>query len=451
MTDSEFDSVIASSAGVVASCPGKVLISGGYLVLDENHQGNVLALNARLQCQVATLAAIPLNIPYPEAMTVMVFASQRLPGPAILSFNKSEDFTLRSSQGSNVFLTKSVVYALLVANQLNPSCVSSCPGLALKIEADGVFYTGEGKTGLGSSACLVSSIVSAVLRYFEIWTDEGETRFLEMAHNLAQFVHCAAQGKVGSGFDVSTAFYGSQTYQRFSPNILETLLQLDQRQSVDVGLLIRCVTSKWNTVISSFKLPPHFDVVLADVKSGSETPSMVKKVLQWKQEDCKSSALWESLGQNNRVFSKLIHTLRELHDISPKDYVKAIYHCLSYPPEELIECEQPIMRIMGETREQFLTIRSQLKEMGRQAGVEIEPDSQSALLDACMRIPGVVCAGVPGAGGFDAIFLLILNPGAAEGHESVLSSLQRLWVQKGFDVSVLNIREDTAGLVMTQL
>ncbi len=42
-------------------------------------------------------------------------------------------------------------------------------------------------------------------------------------HNLAQAAHCAAQGKVGSGFDVGAAVFGSCSYRRFSPSILEGL------------------------------------------------------------------------------------------------------------------------------------------------------------------------------------------------------------------------------------
>ena len=43
------------------------------------------------------------------------------------------------------------------------------------------------------------------------------------------------------------------------------------------------------------------------------------------------------------------------------------------------------------------------------SGAEVEPPSQSRLLDATMSIPGVLIAGVPGAGGYDAIFTLVLS------------------------------------------
>ena len=47
---------------------------------------------------------------------------------------------------------------------------------------------------------------------------------LALVHNLAQFCHCLAQGKVGSGFDVSAAVYGSHRYRRFSADVLSALL-----------------------------------------------------------------------------------------------------------------------------------------------------------------------------------------------------------------------------------
>jgi phosphomevalonate kinase len=72
------------------------------------------------------------------------------------------------------------------------------------------------KTGLGSSAALTTSLVGALLHWFgvvqlptysESATTDTTSAF-SIVHNLAQLVHANAQGKIGSGFDVSSAVYG---------------------------------------------------------------------------------------------------------------------------------------------------------------------------------------------------------------------------------------------------
>ena len=50
--------------------------------------------------------------------------------------------------------------------------------------------------------------------------------------------------------------------------------------------------------------------------------------------------------------------------------------------------------------------------MTRLAQVPIEPLVQTQLLDACLDIPGVLIAGVPGAGGYDAVFCITLGSNA---------------------------------------
>ena len=90
------------------------------------------------------------------------------------------------------------------------------------------------KTGLGSSAALITSLVTALLVHFAIIPESAlsgpsaeSAAALEaraIAHNLAQFVHCLAQGKVGSGFDVASATFGSQIYTRFSPSVIQPLM-----------------------------------------------------------------------------------------------------------------------------------------------------------------------------------------------------------------------------------
>ena len=99
----------------------------------------------------------------------------------------------------------------------------------------GVSLADVAKTGLGSSAALITSLVTALLvQAGLIASDQLASAFSRrLAHNVAQFVHCLAQGKVGSGFDVSAAAYGSQFYTRFSPAVLQPLMDDSVRVPLD--------------------------------------------------------------------------------------------------------------------------------------------------------------------------------------------------------------------------
>lgn len=86
------------------------------------------------------------------------------------------------------------------------------------------------KTGLGSSAALVTGLVGGLLTHF---LNDMDVDHLLLIHNTSQFVHCLVQGKIGSGFDVSCAVYGSQLYSRFSPQVIQEALDLASNNNLD--------------------------------------------------------------------------------------------------------------------------------------------------------------------------------------------------------------------------
>ena len=46
-------------SSIAASAPGKVLLAGGYLVLDSGYKGLVFGLNARIHVHIKTLPTSP--------------------------------------------------------------------------------------------------------------------------------------------------------------------------------------------------------------------------------------------------------------------------------------------------------------------------------------------------------------------------------------------------------
>ena len=114
------------------------------------------------------------------------------------------------------------------------------------------------KTGLGSSAALVTSLVGSLLQLFEVVNLDGphaSDKNRTTVHNLAQFCHCLAQGKIGSGFDVASAVFGSLQYRRFSPTILEDLLNK-----------VALIQSSFLSLVLAYLIFPFFFASLKEIQ-----------------------------------------------------------------------------------------------------------------------------------------------------------------------------------------
>ena len=316
-----------------------------------------------------------------------------------------------SAQSRNKFVETALEYALTYSSAANHATIGPA---SITILADTDYYSHSGssrsdmpptsdrfldfkvslsqahKTGLGSSAALVTALTTAVIAHYapDKVTDVRSTEVRSRLHNLAQAAHCAAQGKVGSGFDVAAATYGSCVYKRFSPSILEGLGEIGadgfatRMKSIVDNL---DPARRWDTIIdqsSSASMPNKLRLVMCDVDCGSETVGMVKQVLSWKKEKPEEAVLlWETLHTGNEELAA------ELHELTTKEATsKGSYDKL---------------------RTIILMIRSLIREMSSKAGVPIEPRVQTDLIDACCRLPGVVGGVVPGAGGYDAVALLV--------------------------------------------
>ncbi|KAG5992268.1 hypothetical protein E4U54_003704, partial [Claviceps lovelessii] len=302
----------------------------------------------------------------------------------------------------NIFVETTLTYALTYISRLQDQ--HSCQSLSssrLIILADNDYYSqtapstgttttgrpgrfseftvplsGANKTGLGSSAALVTALTASLLSHylplslFDVSSPSGRRTL----HNLAQVAHCAAQGKVGSGFDVAAAVYGSCLYRRFSPELLGQLPEAGSPGFSD-KLASLVDDQQWDVDIQThaLSLPPGLALRMCDVDCGSQTVGMVKKVLAWRARDAHAShALWADLQRQN---DRLAAVLR---DARLSDLPAAIDR-----------------------------VRALIRQMGHQSDVPIEPDSQTQLLDAISALDGVYGGVVPGAGGFDALALLM--------------------------------------------
>ncbi|KAB1226370.1 putative phosphomevalonate kinase [Morella rubra] len=603
---------------VVASAPGKVLMTGGYLVLERPNAGLVLSTNARFFAIVKPLYEDVKPDSWAWAWADVKLTSPQLSRESLYKLGL-KNFTIERDssrqvyviislvESRNPFVEQAVQYAVTAAhatfdknkkewlhklllqglditilganefysyrNQiearglpLTPEALATLPAFTLI-----TFNIGDSnaenckpevaKTGLGSSAAMTTAVVAALLHYLGVVNlssiedqhqeMKGPTD-LDVVHMIAQTAHCIAQGKVGSGFDVSSAVYGSQRYVRFSPEVISSAQIAAKGLSLQ-EVIVDILKGEWDHERTKFSLPPLMTLLLGEPGTGgSSTPSMVGAVKKWQKSDPqKSLDTWTKLSMANsslevqlNMLSKLAEEhwgayqciinscsrlrsdkwLEQASEPNQKAVVKALlgardamlgirYHmrqmgeaagvpvlipgsvmALSYPLEvlqlifvlaeaKLLECNQcmiatiypslptssltrntehsrlglvtcPILVSIDCSQEDiqqgfgsdgsredqgiYAKINVQLHNFRQtnKSSQVIEPESQTQLLDATMNMEGVLLAGVPGAGGFDAIFAVTLGDSG--------SNVTKMW--SSVNVLALLVREDPRGV-----
>ncbi|KAG8907936.1 phosphomevalonate kinase [Tulasnella sp. 403] len=443
-------------SSTTVSAPGKVLLAGGYLVLDPKYSGLVVSTSSRFYTII-------------RDSTNGVSHQITVRSPQFLGASWSYDvfFTHRNEVGlrpsvgnltKNKFIQLAIERVLFIAIEVRGSQnlrQATAQGLDIIIVGDNDFYSQRGqlaalnlpsaiaslaqiprfaetncaladvhKTGLGSSAALITSFICALLLHFALIDpaslDSDKSDGKTLLHNTAQYVHCLAQGKVGSGFDVSSATYGSQTYKRFDPEVIQPLMSDDVPKKLYPYLAPS--NADWKQNVQPFRLPPMTRLMLADVDAGTDTPAAVGRVLSWKKSAPeKALQVWDSLASSNDAFAKALTALSALHQRSPGAYQTAVRRLIGHPPNKVI--------------------RSKMREMGSLSNVPIEPPEQTNLLDSCVAKPGVIGGGVPGAGGYDAIWVLVLDlPNGPQS--SPVTHVESVWSNwKEMNVSPLSCGE----------
>ena len=74
-----------------------------------------------------------------------------------------------------------------------------------------------------------------------------------------------------------------------------------------------------------FKLPPLTRLMLADIDAGSDTPSLVGKVLKWRKDKPEeANALWDTIWALNKQLSATVNALGDMEAENPVAYAKAV-------------------------------------------------------------------------------------------------------------------------------
>ncbi|KAI0482015.1 ribosomal protein S5 domain 2-type protein [Xylariaceae sp. FL0804] len=454
------------------SAPGKVLLAGGYLVLDRAYTGLVFGLSARIGVvarEIRTSAGVQLTeivVESPQFRdAVWRYGYHLAPADGGIAVTQ---LLSGAASSPNPFVELTLAYALTYITAADPHRAQrSFDAAQFTILADNDYYSqphslrsaaaaaaadekqktnptrfakfpsklrDAHKTGLGSSAALVTSLTAALLSHylppatFDLDTDAGRRTL----HNLAQAAHCAAQGKVGSGFDVAAAVYGSCRYRRFSPSVLAGLPEAGA-PGFAPALADLVDHGPWDTEVAKdgASLPPGLALRMCDVDQGSQTVGMVRQVLAWRERDPAGARhLWDSLQARNEELGRLLAASSS----SPSSSDGGDDETATKKQQR-----EQLGAAVGEARQL-------IRAMGAESGVPIEPESQTALLDALeAAVPGVHGGVVPGAGGHDALALLM---DADAETEARVRDFLAAWGREhgGVVVRLLDVRGEVEGV-----
>lgn len=144
--------------------------------------------------------------------------------------------------------------------------------------------------------------------------------------------------------------------------------------------------------------------MLADIDAGSHTPTLVSNVLKWrKNKPEEANGLWTRLGKANDTVVELLKKLDQTSKEAPVEYDLAIHKASALPAAEwesllnqTIKEKDATTELLIQIYNEFQSVRRYLREMSQLSEVPVEPEEQTRLLDACLTIPGVLMAGVPG-------------------------------------------------------
>jgi phosphomevalonate kinase len=357
--------------------PGKLLIAGEYAVLEPNQRAVVIAINRYITVYIDQSIHNQLSLPqlgYENVSWEM--------NAEHVQFNISDpklEFIQNSIRVVNQYLLENSV-------ELKP--------FSLTIKSDLDDPTTGRKYGLGSSAAVVVSVISAVLM---LHSSDGTIRpTLETVFKLAAIAHLKTQ-KNGSGVDIAASTFGGWLcYSAFKPNWVLNELQ-------QVKTLTELIEKPWpNLSITPLTAPTHLKLCVGWTGEAASTAPMIKKVQEFRTSNLESYARF--LKETSDAVNRLLKSF------------------------EINDCNGAI--------ESLTQNRKILMRLGEQAGINIETSKLKDLSDLAETFGSGKSSG---AGGGDCGIAFLKEDGQIE-------ELYKAWKNAGVIPLKLSVSEEGASV-----
>lgn len=366
-----------SKTSLTVKAPGKLMIAGEFAVLEPYKRLAVMAVDRFVYANIS------------------LAGSNRLTLENFQLRNMEWDFTsgrvsVQSDDERVNFVASAMSVALSFIGEENISWQPFY--LSIKSELDDE-ASGK-KYGLGSSAAVSVSVITAILQQFL-----QEKPDAELVFKLAAISHARTQGN-GSGADVAaSAFGGIIAYSSFQAYWLRDAYQ-------EASSLKALLAREWPYLsLRPVQLPQHVHVCIGWTGSPASTANLVDKVLELKKHD-------------PHEFDHFLQT----SEIAVGKFMAGIE-------------QDDIEKLFEGVRRN----RETLRRVGQAAGVPIETPMLTTLCDLAISHGG---AGKPsGAGGGDCGIAFMPD-------EKSVKELKAAWEKAGIQALDLQISPDGAAAVL---
>ncbi len=289
--------------------------------------------------------------------------------------------------------------------------------LRIDIKNSEIYGGKEDKSGLGSSAGVVTSIIASVFHRnnYEISANR------EIIMKLSMIAHALARQKTGSGFDIAAAAFGTIKYVRYPPEVISANINNIHNEQEFIEAIAKDASKPWPKIKIEPFLLDGYDLLVFNVKGGNtSTLQAVKAFKSFKKakpEMFKQIMDKQAEGERN-AFKGL-----ETHNFS---LVRSGVHS---------------------AREAHRMLSSKIREIpGNENADSIEPEALGNVIDASEKIDGVIAGRCPGAGGWDSLSFII-EQCSLDKKNKIVDRINKLAEEEGLGVDLLDCKIDKRGVV----
>ncbi|WP_240458736.1 phosphomevalonate kinase [Virgibacillus sp. Bac330] len=335
-------------SSMIIKTPGKLMVAGEFAVLQPYQQLVVMAVDRFVYATIKDSATNDLHL--------MDFQLQNIGW----EYN-GDKVELYSKDKRTTFVQASMTTA---CNYLNEQHIAIPPfELTIKSELDdesGVKY------GLGSSAAVSTSVISAILNKFMPKKPEAK-----LIYQLAAIAHVVTQGN-GSGADVAASSYGG--FLNYSSFQAEWLRQAYEESQTLTELIYR----DWiYASLEPISLPDSVHVCIGWTGKPASTKKLVEQILKLKTTNSKQFTSF--IRHSEQAIANVLAGMKQNNPQLLLQGIKENRHALATVGRDAnVAIETPLLTTLCDIAEQFGGSGKPSGAGGGDCGIAFMPSKQAA-------------------------------------------------------------------------